>query len=207
MFPYDYLARLGFDSLLAEAGGPTPRQYTNDEEDDNNELARVERETAALDHGRVLELLLRPAKLLHPDTHGIRWGTRRITWPDRVPGLRTWAGQVNLAKIVAKHQKAPKQSPDPIADLFAWGYFGEGASGIDPGAAPNALDHGYSLSRAEESVWQRGLVELLAIAGLETVPLVSFDARVCGFVHADRVWRFELIGRDGGYFYKWGTLT
>jgi hypothetical protein len=49
-------------------------------------------------------------------------------------------------------------------------------------------------------------VELLAIFGLETVPLVSFGPRSCGFVHGGRLWRFSVEARDGGYAFRWGGL-
>ncbi len=49
-------------------------------------------------------------------------------------------------------------------------------------------------------------VELLTIVGLESVPLVSFGARDCGFVHGGRVWKFAVENREGGYFKRWGEL-
>jgi hypothetical protein len=53
----------------------------------------------------------------------------------------------------------------------------------------------------------RPAVELLAVVGLEAVPLVSFGPRLCGFVHDGQLWRFEVEGRSGGYAYRWGEVS
>jgi hypothetical protein len=53
----------------------------------------------------------------------------------------------------------------------------------------------------------RPAVELLAIVGLEVVPLVSFGPHQCGFLDGGNVWRFEVEERAGGYFRRWGTST
>lgn len=84
---------------------------------------------------------------------------------------------------------------------------GEGPSGIDAVSAVNAIDAGFSPSNLDMDIACRPGVEVLAVLGLESVPLVSFGPRECGFLHDGRVWRFDVEERDGGYAFWWGQLT
>ena len=113
-----------------------------------------------------------------------------ITWPDRLPGLKTWAGQSTLPKIIAAHQR--RLGKCNTADLFeARGVYrtskGEGPSGLDASTCQDAIDVGFSASACGMDIECRPAVELLAILGLEAVPLVSFAPRVCGFAHAGKI--------------------
>ena len=60
-----------------------------------------------------------------------------------------------------------------------------------------SIDIGFSPSRLGMDIQCRPAVELLAIVGLETVPLVSFGPRDCGFLHGGCVWRFTVEQREG----------
>jgi hypothetical protein len=188
----EYLSRVGFDALLGAATPPT--------EEDDPEAVEVARRA---DHRRVCDRLLSlPAKAL-VGREGVSW-LGQITWVDRVPGLKTWAGQVTLPKLITKLQDAVcKHSP---ADLFEFRCPMKGASGIDALSCQNAIDIGFSPNALDMPVVQRPAMELLAIYGLETLPLLSFANRVCGFVHDGRLWRFRVEDRDGGYYHRWGTV-
>lgn len=189
----EYLSRVGFDALLGTA---TPSADEDDAE--AVEAARL------ADHRRVCNRLLSvPAKPL-VGREGVSW-LGQITWVDRVPGLKTWAGQVTLPKLISKLQDAiRKPSPD---DLFEFRCPLKGATGIDALSCQNAIDIGFSPNALDMPVVQRPAMELLAIYGLETLPLLSFASRVCGFVHDGKLWRFPVEERDGGYYHRWGTVT
>jgi hypothetical protein len=177
MYPCDYLAKVGYDYLS--------------------------------ERGDVREQLLatkpQPRK---GDLNGARW-LRLITWPDRVPGLKTWAGRANLPGIISGHQQRLRESTesDPIK---ARGWIvtakGQGPSGIDPLVCQDPRDIGFSPSEADISIECRPGVELLAILGLELMPLISFAPRICGFVHGVRLWQFQIEERSGGYSFRWDQL-
>lgn len=209
----EYLARVGLDYLIeTRLGGPT-LVYDDDDDRTHAEAADLGR---PIDHARVRELLLgTDPKPRAGDLAGAKW-LGIITWPDRVPGLKTWSGQATLAKLIAAHQarmRPGKDRPDgwDAADLFAVrGLYrtgkGEGSSGIDATTCRDAIDIGFSPSQLGMDVVCRPAVELLAIVGLESVPLVSYGPRDCGFVHGGRVWRFAVESRDGGWIHRWGEL-
>lgn len=204
----EYLSRVGFDWLVEHRlGGPTQP----DTHDDMTRAEEAEAVAAArlIDHARVREALLsEPPSPIHADRNGAKW-LARLTWPDRVPGLKTWGGQSTLAKIIAAHQRRLKADDTP--DLFAVrGVYrtakSEGPSGIDPRPAQDSRDVGFSLAQLGMDIGCWPAVELLAVLGLESVPLVSFGPRECGFIHAGRVWRFDVEERAGGYAFRWGEV-
>lgn len=192
----DYLARIGFDSILDGAGA---RHAARDEDDPASiEAARL------ADHAAVRAILLRAEAKSSPHHDGCAW-LRLITWPDRVPGLKTWAGQQTLAKIIRGAQNAIEQSPE--GDLFALRAPVKGASGLDALTAQDSLDIGFSPNVLDMAVISRPAVELLAIYGLETLPLVSYGPRECGFYHDGQLWRFRVASRNGkNYYHRWGQL-
>lgn len=209
LLPCDYLARVGYDHLLTTLGGPT--LIVCDDDDDPGAYEAAEAAAKAADDARVLARLTDPEAKPVPrnaDLAGAKWITGVITWPDRVPGLVTWAGQATLAKVITGHRRRLAGAVgDPLAvrGLIRTSK-GEGPSGIDAGACPDAIDLGFSAKAAGVDVGCRPAVELLAVIGLGTVPLVSFAARECGFVHDGRLWRFAVESRDGGYYHRWGPL-
>ncbi len=174
--PVEYLARVGFDDLALGA----PDEH------------RAQRVRAGL---------LQSAEAI-PDVLGVRW-VRRITWPDRVRGLVPWAGQQSLSRIISARQKLLRAVSDD-ADLFQVKAPIVGASGLDPWSAPISMETGFSTSKLGMAIMCRPAIELLAIVGLESVPLVSFSWRDVGFVHAGDVWRFDVEKRDGSYS-RWSS--
>lgn len=188
----EYLAPIGFDCLLGTATPPR-------DEDDPESVAAARRD----DHQRVRDLLLSTPATSLPGRDGAVW-VRRLTWPDRVPGLKTWAGNQTLPKLISKLQVAVRKSPSE--DLFELRVPMKGATGIDALSCQNAIDIGFSPSTLDMEVLQRPALELLAIVGLERLPLLSFANRVCGFVEKGRIWQFPVEERDGGYYHRWGTL-
>jgi hypothetical protein len=209
MYACEYLARVGFDALLRRVGESTVPDWVLDE-GDNALIAAHGIEASQEGRRRVRAELLgarpepRPGGAL-----GAKW-LGVISWPDRLPGLKTWAGQSTLPKIIAAHQR--RLATCDAGDLFeARGVYrtskGEGPSGLDGSTCRDAIDIGFSPSALGMDVECRPAIELLAILGLETVPLLSFAPRVCGFVHAGKLWKFPVEQRDGGYYYRWGETT
>jgi hypothetical protein len=202
--PCEYLARVGFDALLSRAGGPTTPVWVD--EDDDAAVRAAEATARLADHARIRKLLLsvKPSPR-DGDLVGARWIAGGVTWPDRVPGLKTWGGQQTLPKIIAGCQKLIARATE--TDLFALRAFREGSPGFDAPTCQNSIDIGFVPGQLDIPVECRPAVELLAIVGLETLPLVSFGARTCGFLHDGRIWRFEVEDRTGGYLKRWGSLA
>jgi hypothetical protein len=194
----DYLAKIGYAWLLGNAHKPA-------DEYDPESVGGAKR----LDDETVISRLLSTKAEARPyESQGARW-ICEVTWPDRLPGLVTWSGQQTLPKLIAARQGAIKASlaggdgdRDPLTLTAAL----PGASGIDPLACVDAIDAGFSPGRLGILIEQRPAVELLAVLGLEQVPLVSFEARSCGFIHDDVLWRFAVEAREGGYYHRWGYV-
>lgn len=188
----EYLARVGFAHLLGRDATPVD-DYADDEE---REAARL------ADHAIVRERLLSAEPTPSYDD-GARW-IIPITWPGRVPRLKTWAGRQTLAAIIADHQEAIAASGE--RDLYRLITFGTGPSGVDSRPCSTALDDGFSRNDllVKISIWPA--VELLAIVGIETLPLISFGGREIGFAHDGRLWRFRSEPRTG-YYSRWGNVA
>ena len=193
--PVDYLAAVGYWHVLGDAQSPVA-----DEDDPGSwESAR------AADHRLVRErLTAEKPEQRSGDKQGIA-SPFRITWPDRMPGLRTWSGNQTLAKLIAKMQSALtiEALSEAGNDLATVCVPLKGTSGLDRSAAQTALEMGFSANELDMPIYQRVAVELLAIIGLETLPLVSWDTRKCGWIHDGRLWRMTVEHRIEGY-YRWG---
>lgn len=197
----DALARIGYAALLADLGDLAVQRRI----DDDPSVAQAAR---LADHRRVHAALIASAPRPQQYGDGATW-IRAITWPERVPGLVTWAGRSSLPHIIAAHQRR-LADVDPATDPFdAVGVYRppqEGPSGIDARTCQDARDIGFSPRAIGMPTRCRPAVELLAILGLETVPLVSYDYRSCGFVADGTLWRFCVEARAGGYYHRWGPL-
>lgn len=190
----EYLARVGFLHLLLDYEEPCI------EEGDESAIAEALRAR----HSYVLRKLIASTPEPIPNSQGLRWIVR-VTWPDRVPGLVTWSGQQSLSKIIVKNQvQLRKQKPG--CNLYELRTYCETSSGIDARACPNSIDLGFNPRRHGILIEQRPAMELLAIVGLETLPLLSFGFRRCGFLHDGKAWMFEVETRDGGYYHRWGQV-
>lgn len=248
----EYLATVGLATLVAETGGPTPIVWDEDApENAPGGYREAERNARLADMARVRAMIL-DAERAAPrtgDLSGAKWLGRVISWPDRVPGLKTWGGRVTLAGLIRDRVAALRADKGATPDLFAvrgllaghtspkvkalrtkQGKARRLAGAIDTGVAPvaeadvdpdadpvisaatgwdaltcqRAIDIGFSPVALGMDITFRPALELLACVGLEAVPLVSFEARVCGFAHAGKVWRFPVLDRDGGYAKTWG---
>ena len=172
----EYLARIGYDALLTQLGdGP-----------DNDQ--------------RILDLM-RSGEAKEPaGGNGCHWLGRAIDWPNRIPNLKTWAGNMTLAKIVKSRVKALRNATDPFAFEAAI----NGVTGLDfVSANIDAINVGFSAARLGMPIIQRPGVELLAIIGLNDLPLISFGHRDCGFIYDGKIWRFAIEFRNGGYLARW----
>lgn len=178
----------------------------------DNPEARLRRERR-----EIADLLLERAPERYQYGDGAIW-ICPITWPDRVPGLKTWAGQLTLAKIIARNQaaledalsgprKRPKRTDAGDVDLLTLTVGIEGASGLDCDTAQDSVDIGFSPARHSMLLATRPALELLAIIGLESLPIVSLAARHVGVVHRGRMWTWHVEPREGGYYHRWGRLS
>lgn len=194
----EYLAQVGYTWLLGSPHQPA-------DEDDADAIA----EARQRDHDLVIERLLETkAEARVYESRGVNW-ICEVTWPDRVPGLITWSGQQTLPKLIAARQAAASESlgfEDQARNPLTLTAALSGASGLDPQACVDAIDAGFSISKLGVLIVQRPALELLAVLGLEQVPLVSFAARSCAFVHNGTLWRFDVHAREGGYYHRWGEL-
>lgn len=178
-FACEYLARIGFATL---AGVPADKARPHD-------------------HATARDAMLAVKPTPLQGREGVAWFCS-ITWPDRLPGLKPWAGNATLAKIIRDRLKLIKEADD----LFALKYPMDTASGIDGLSCQDSRDIGFSPSAIGMPVVQRPGVELLAIVGMECVPLVSFRPGHVGFLHDGRAWRIVIERRSGSYHRRWGRL-
>lgn len=144
MTTVEYLAMIGFEWLSSH----TPVY------DDGDDYEAAQRAAACCDHEAVREQLLddKPQAIQH--FHGCRWGQRLITWPDRMPDLKTWAGQATLPKTISKLQTALR-SAEWTGDLYTATVAFKGASGLDAASCPDAIDCGFSPNKLDVEIWQR----------------------------------------------------
>jgi hypothetical protein len=166
-------------------------------------LAQIGLAALGGDHAEAAQALRMRVEAV-PGAMGVRW-MRPITWPDRVPGLVTWSGKQTLPRLICDAQAALRAARTP--DLIEARAARKGVSGLDPSVCHSALDVGFSLAVQGIPVVQRPGVELLAIVGLETVPLVSFERRVCGYLYEGRIWRFSVERRGEHGYHQWGSVA
>ena len=190
MLACEYLARVGFAFLV---------QHVRVNADDG---MREHMANPAV-HRQIRDLLL-SAK---PTPHG-RDGAQfliPLTWPDRILGLKTWAGRQDLVKILRKLQSMLRSADGE--DLFTVEMGAQGSSGIDARSSPSTLEIGFSLTATKTPIVQRPGLELLAAIGLETLPIISYSYRDVGVIHRGRVLRWRVESRDeGGYYHRWGNI-
>lgn len=196
MSPCELLARIGFDALnTSPANHGTFADY--DEDRDHSAMAVI------ADHRNIADRMRESELSDNPNYNGATWMGHLIDWPDRVPAVKSWAGQMSLKKIIAKFVKSLGKAP--IDDLFAFRAGLKGASGIDARVCPNAIDVGFNLpDHPDMLIEMRPGVELLAMIGMQHVPIVSFARREVGVMHDSKLYRWQIEKRDGGYLRRWG---
>lgn len=225
MYAVEYLARVGLGHVISLFA----------DEDEPGGYERATEAARLADHARARGLLLaaEPPVPRSGPTDGAKWLGMAITWPDRVPGLKTWTGHVTLAGLIRDRLAVIAADKGATPDLFELrgvitGHAGKqrkqtaakkgtaaggepppvvsAMSGFDPLVCRDSLDVGFNAAELGMDVSFRPAVELLAVVGLEVVPLVSYAARECGFLHGGRAYRFAVEPRSGGYAYRWGEL-
>src|SRR5882724_1560884 len=195
MTPCELLAKIGFDALNTS---PANHSSFSDYDDDREHSALA----VIADH-RAIANRMRDSELSdNANYQGAKWLGHLIDWPDRVPALKTWAGQMSLKKIIAKFVKS--LGKEPIDDLFAFRAGLKGGSGMDASVCPNAIDAGFSLAdHPEILIEMRPGVELLAVIGLQHVRLMSFARQEVGILFDNKIYRWAIEKRDGGYLRRW----
>jgi hypothetical protein len=191
--------------------------------------------TAALpDQQRLLTSLLQPLKLPSGDKQATRIGGGLwIDWPETLPYLVPWSGQVTLARLVSKYQIAvyeaisgkvvkpgrgeARRLPPSAVDLQCTGPIVDlqcsikGASGMDTWAAQDPIDVGFSTNALGMEIMQSPVRELLAIMAVQVLPIVRTSRREYGVTiempdggtHL-ACWTCE--PRAGGYTRRWSAL-
>ena len=204
--PAEWFAEVGYHAILGEIG-ETPSEHDWSEELDSTarcEQARADYLAARKrDMERVIEYLQHAEVRLIPCRDGAMFAGRRLAWPNRVPSLKTWAGQQTLPKLIMERQAALKGD---IADVMTFEAPMGGASGFDRrgGAARTALENGFSLDKnGIKSMTLVGL-ELLAVIGLETVALTVEPNGALVYEAGGKRWRFKTESRND-YYGRWGS--
>ncbi|ADG70106.1 hypothetical protein Plim_4299 (plasmid) [Planctopirus limnophila DSM 3776] len=157
------------------------------------------------EQGRIVQDLIDAKVTPWPNRSGCKW-IIPITWPDRVPGLVTWTGQMTLPKIINGMIDALKKAKD-VEDIRAFQAPMTGATGFDLRTAIEPLDAGFSLDKLGMPIMRRVGLELLGIIGLQTLPLVSLGGRKAGVIYRGKMYQFPVLPRSGGYYHKWGNVT
>jgi hypothetical protein len=203
--PLKFLAPIGLSRVIEMTGGESP---IDDEAGDDD--LDTERHRQHLRHSeRFAEWIgKQDVRDLGPNAAGCRIGPIYITWPDRLPGLVTWSGQQSLKKIVARWALLAAKC---TGDIYEFTAAETGVTGIDPATAVTTLDVGFSLNALKIPIVQRVGLELLAIIGLESLPLVSWPrerkhARSCGLIHDGICYRLVVEHREG-YYYRWTMMV
>lgn len=197
--PAEYFAQVGYHWLLDRIGRSDPDYDWSEEggdDDDRQKFLAARR----LDHQRVADWLRAAEVKDHPHCHGCKIGDVRIAWADRVPALKTWAGQQTLAKLVKIRQKA---LPKKVEDVLACKAPIRGSSGLYKPCATTALEDGFSVDvLGMDRVTPVGM-ELLAIIGLETLTITVYPDGTLGYDADDSRWVFRIENRND-YYGRWG---
>lgn len=197
--PCDYFAQVGFRWVLDRIGRAQPDHDWSEEGGYPEDRQRY-LDARRSDHQRVADWL-RSLDVAPPgNSEGAKLtdeiGDLYLTWPRRVPAIKVWAGQLTLAKIIKKLQKAlPKQVPDIMAAEATV----TGATGIDRFSAPTSLEVGFSLNGTNTKIVARVGVELLACLGLEQVPLLLYPDRRIGYWAGGEHYAFRVEPREQYY--------
>ena len=133
----------------------------------------------------------------------------RLTWPDYLPGLVTWSGQMSLAGtkkrpgLIEARQEAVKGASnifEATGDL-------PGVMGMDYRAAQSTLDVGFSPGAVGLAVRQRVGLELLAIVGVQHATTICYSRTEYGILHDGHVYRFRVERRgQGKYLKRWTPI-
>lgn len=199
--PAEYFAQVGFRWLLERIGRAEPDHDWSEEGGDESDRQRF-LEARRLDHQRIADWLRDADVSPIPNRNGTNFGGVRVMWPDRVPALKVWSGQQTLPKLINQRQQAlPKQVSDVLACKAAI----SGSSGLHKPCATTAIEDGFSVDALKMKRVTLVGMELLAILGLETLPItVHPDGHRLGYEGAGQRWIFSIEDRND-YYGRWGT--
>lgn len=200
--PAEYFAQIGFFRILDMIGRSDPEHDWSEDggyESDHEKYLAARR----LDQQRVADWLREADIKPITNRNGVAIGGIRCMWVDRVPALKTWAGQQTLAGIAKRRQKA---LPKKVDDVLACEAPIKGSSGLYRPCATTALEDGFSVDALDmERVTPVGM-ELLAIIGLEQLPVVVYPDGLIGYdaqAEFDKV-RFVFRVEDrSDYYGRW----
>lgn len=202
--PCDWFAQVGFFRVLDYIGRAQPEM---DWAAEGAHPWHHEQYLAARlrDHQRVADWLRDAAvEPLYNDRNQVDYGGLTITWPARIPQLRPWSGQQTLLTLIRTRQSA---IPAEVTDIMAPEGAINGASGIDPDVATDAIDDGFSVNALNMLRVTRVCVELLAMIGVDQVPITIYpDGRLGYQAHGDQ-WAFRCEVRDSRYYKRWGEAA
>lgn len=207
--PAEYFAQVGFRWVLERIGPTEPVQDWSDEggdDGDRQEYLAARRR----DHQRVADWLRDAEVKPIANRNGCDIGDVRVMWPDRVPSLKVWSGQQTLAKIVKQRQQA---LPKEVADVLACEAAISGSSGLYKPCATTALEDGFSVDALGIRRVTLVGMELLAIIGLETLPITVYPDRSIGYDAAEgpaesvtKACRYLFRVEDrNDYYGRWST--
>jgi hypothetical protein len=197
--PCEWFAQIGFFAVLEKIGRSDP-EYDSDDGDsdiDHEEFLAARR----LDQQRVGDWLREADIKPIANRNGCDIGGIRCTWVDRVPGLKTWAGNQTLTKIAKQRRDA---MPKKIDDILLVEAAITGSSGLDRRCATTALEDGFSVDALGMRRVTRVGMELLAIIGLERVSITVHPDGSIEYPAADERFVFRVEDRNN-YYGRWGT--
>jgi hypothetical protein len=198
--PCEWFAQIGFFAVLDKIGRNEPVDDWSDEggtEQDREDYLAARKQ----DQQRVADWLREASISPIPNRNGCDIGDMRCMWVDRVPALKTWAGQQTLAKLAKKRQAA---LPKEVADVVAVEAPVKGSSGLDKRAATTALEDGFSIGAEGMARMTRVGTELLAIIGLEFIPVTVYPDGAIEYAAGESRYVFRVEDR-GEYYGRWGT--
>lgn len=197
--PAEWFAQVGFFVVLEKIGRSEPdHDWSQDGGDDRDREAFLA--ARCEDHQRVADWLREAEAYPIANRNGATIGGQQIRWPDRVPALKVWAGQQTLAKIVKQRQKS---LPTIVSDVLACEAAITGSSGLYKPCATTALEDGFSVNAAGMKRVTFVGMELLAIIGLDTLPLTVYPDGAIGYKARGAQFAFRIEDRND-YYGRWG---
>lgn len=202
--PCDYFAKVGYEIILNRIGHTQPFGQIGDPDEGFDAAAF---RAARFDENIRVATELGEAKISKLfGRRGIFIGSHAVRWPDRIPSLVTWAGRQTLENIALSRQDAVGPMTLGVGPLSEYIAQLGGASGFDGSFAPTQLEVGFDVTNAHQmTMGVRIYIELLAIIGLETIPITIYpDGRSFGYEAGGRKWKFAMEPR-GDYYGRWST--
>lgn len=200
--PCEHFAEIGKELVLDKIGKSEPDHDWSEE--GGNESDHEKYVAARLkDEQRIADWLKKQSVKQLLNYNGMDFGGNRIMWPDRVPCLKAWAGQQTLSKITQDRQKALGED---LTDILSFEAPVAGASGIDKSVAGTALEDGFSANAIGMQRVTRVGMELLAILGIDTLPITAYPDGKIGYDHSGWHWVFSIEKRNE-YYWRWGMAS